>query len=138
MTRPLPALTLAASLLAALPLDAAAGFAGRFGTRVNPVNPSVFEVIARTAGSGPDYWCGAGEYAERALGAGWDQPIYIVRGRGPSETTGRRSAVQFSLDPAAVGDPARGGVFMLNALRPGDSMSVQQAMSYCVRPPVRF
>ena len=113
-------------------------FSGRRGTRVNQVDAKVFEVIARSAGSSGDYWCGAGDYAQRALGAAWTARIYISRGRGPSVTTGRRTAVQFTMDPAAVGDPPADNGFFTNAMRPGDSMSVQQAQSYCLQPPVRF
>ena len=137
MKNPLPALCFGAACLAAM-AGAADAFNGRRGTRVNPVDANIFEVVARSAGSGADYWCGAGDYAQRALRAAWTARIYIVQGRAPSVTTGRRSAVQFTLNPGAAGvTPLEGNVWSLNAMKPGDSMSVQQAQSYCAREPVR-
>ncbi|MFV0515722.1 MAG: hypothetical protein ACK5MY_19080 [Jhaorihella sp.] len=129
-----------AALLGAFALalpDPGNAFSGRRGTRVNPVDDAVFEVIARTAGSGADYWCGAGEYASRALNAAWTARIYIARGRGPSVTTGRKSAVQFTLDPGKAGVASAPPSFSLNTLRVGDSMSVQQARGHCPMQPVR-
>ena len=113
-------------------------FKGKRGTTVNPVDGAVFEVMARTAGSGPDYWCGASDYARRALGADWQARIYIARGRGQSATTNRRSAVHFTLDPAAAGIKPIDPAISLNALKVGDNMSVQQANGYCVMPSTRF
>ncbi len=60
------------------------------------------------------------------------------RGRGPSETTGRKTAVQFTLDPAAAGITATSPNVLLNALKTGDNMSVQSANLYCAQNPVRF
>lgn len=136
MKRIFHSLALIAAGLLSLPTGADA-FTGRHGVGVNPVNEAVFEVIARTAGSGSDYWCGAAEYAQRALRAPWTATIFIARGRGPSVTTGRRSAVQFTLDPAAVGITPGTQSLSVNALRVGDSMSVQSAFQFCERIPVR-
>jgi hypothetical protein len=126
------------ALLPALIPDAALAFSGRRGTSVAPVNNLVFEVVARSSGSGPIFWCGAADYARRALGAGWRDTIYIARGRGPSVTTGRRSAVQFTLDAAGAGVTPIPPSLSLNSLKAGDNMSVQQANNYCNMPPTRF
>lgn len=134
MTRLLAGGLVVCALALPAPADA---FTGRRGVKVNPVDSVVFEVIARTAGSGADYWCGAAEYAQRALGAPWTATIFIARGRGPSVTTGRKSAVQFTLDPSAAGTSDDKRSWSLNALRAGDSMSVQSAYTYCERMPVR-
>lgn len=131
------ALALLATLSMLAP-DAAFAFSGKRGTRVAPVNKVVFEVVARSSGSGPEYWCGAADYARRALGAEWKATIYIARGRGPSVTTGRRSAVQFTLDPAAAGITPIPPSISLNSLKVGDNMTVQQGNSYCNVPPIRF
>jgi len=131
----------AVTVLALLPMlvpDVALAFSGRRGTRVEPVNNVVFEVVARGSGTGPDYWCGAADFARRALGAGWSDMIYIARGRGQSVTTGRRSSVQFTLDPAAAGITPIEPSLSLNALKVGDNMSVTQANGYCNRGPDRF
>jgi len=131
----------ASALLALVPVltpDPGLAFRGGGDTRVAPVNKAVFEVVARGSGTGYAYWCGAADYARRALGADWQDTIYIARGRGESVTTGRRSAVQFTLDPVAAGITPTGSSISLNALKVGDNMSVTQANSYCNMGPVRF
>lgn len=130
-------LILTAALAGLVPF-AASAFNAPYGARVNPVNNAVFEVVPRSSGNGPIFWCAAADYARRALGASWTTRIYIVRGRGVSETTGRRSSVQFTLDPAAAGIQPTQPSVALNALRTGDNMSVQEANSYCHIPPRRF
>lgn len=130
-------LTLSATVLAALP-DPADAFRSRYGSRVNQVNEHVFEVVPRSSGSGGEFWCAAGDYAQSQLRASWQDRVYIARGRGPSETTNRRSAVQFTLNPAAAGTAQTGGSFSLGSLEEGDNMSVQQAYSHCAEPPRRF
>ncbi|AVO39549.1 hypothetical protein [Pukyongiella litopenaei] len=128
---------LTAMLAGLVPLSALA-FSAPHGARVNPVSNAVFEVVPRSSGNGPVFWCAAADYARRALGAPWTARIYIARGRGVSETTGRRSSVQFTLDPAAAGIQPMPPSVSLNALRAGDNMSVQEANSYCHIPPRRF
>ncbi|MDX2483653.1 MAG: hypothetical protein QNK42_08325 [Pseudodonghicola sp.] len=125
-----------AALLLALPICAQAVPAGR-NMRVNPVDAAVFEVIAPTAAPGGDYWCGAADYARRVLGADWSTRVYIVRGRGPSVTTQRRTAVQFTVQPEVAGVQPIAPVFVMNMMKPGDNMSVTQALSYCDQPPVQ-
>jgi len=124
-------------LITSIPVHADA-FTGRRGARVNQVNANVFEVVPRNSGNGSDFWCAASEYARMERGAGWRDRIYISRGRGVSETTGRRSSVQFTLDPVAVGVTPIDPPLSINQLKVGESMSVQQADGYCERMPVRF
>ncbi|MCV2891025.1 hypothetical protein [Ruegeria aquimaris] len=111
----------------------------RMGDRVLPVNDAVFEVIPRGKQRVGDFWCAASEYARRALGAGWNDRIYLVRGRGPSVTTGRKTAVQFSLTPEAVGvTPLENELTTIRTgLKVGDNMTVNQGNSYCEFGPVR-
>ena len=136
MTRFLPVFLVLAMIGVILPDSGRAGFSGRLGTWINQVNANVFEVIPRSSGSGPVFWCGAADYAHRGLGASWSAQLYIARGRGPSETTKRRSAVQFTLDPGAAGISPSGPSYSLNSLRVGDHMSVQQAYLYCNQAPM--
>lgn len=105
--------------------------------RAYPVDDAVFEVIARTAAASGAYWCGAADYAQRVLGAEWTAQIYVVRGRGPSVTTGRRTAVQFTLKAAALGTPPRDRLVVVDRLVPGDHMSVQMAKTHCDQIPLR-
>ncbi len=117
--------------LASVIPDVSQAFSGRRGTRIAPVNDQVFEVVTRIGGLDYDYWCGASDFARRVLGAAWTARIYVARGRGPSVTTGRRSAVQFTLDPNGAGIAAVHGAARYGLLSVGDDMSVQQAAIYC-------
>ncbi|WP_353344375.1 hypothetical protein [Aquicoccus sp. SU-CL01552] len=132
MSRTLAAFT---ALCLALPFSAEA-FTGRNGTRVNPINDSSFEVITRIGGAVDDYWCGASDYARRVLGASWTAQIYLLRGRGPSVTTGRRTAVQFTMDADAAPPEGQGQFQKYSLLNPGSHMSVQGAATFCQISPV--
>jgi len=99
-------------------------------SEVNEVGPGVFEVIGRTGAAGPDYWCAAGDYAMRVLGAANDQRIYIARGRGAPESSGRTTSVQFSLD-RPDGPDVKPALF-LRMKTVGDNMSAAMARSYCM------
>ena len=131
--------TVQALVLAALLLpQAALAFTSINRLRVNPVDANVFEVVGEPGTNGPEYWCAAADYAQRQLRAAWRAPLYIARTRGPSVTTGRRSAVQFTLNPTAAGVTPTNASVSLNALRTGNSMSVQLAHTYCQMRPSRF
>jgi hypothetical protein len=91
---------------------------------------AAFEVIGRPGSAGPDYWCAAGDYALRVMGAPGNARIYIVRGRGTPETSERLSSVQFSLNQPA-GDTQPNPPF-LSMKRVGDNLSVSFARNYCV------
>lgn len=97
---------------------------------VNPVGDVAFEVIGRAGSAGPDYWCAAGDYALRVLGAASNQRIYLVRKRGAPETSDRSQAVQFSLRAPAGADTTPGLFLRLN--RVGDNLSAAVAQTYCL------
>lgn len=128
----------AIAVLISIAAGAAAETGGTFGrnnARVNPVSASVFEVIPRaSSGKADDIWCSASDFALRRLNARWQDQIFVVRGYAVSETTGRPTSVQFSLDAANVrtdlADARPGGGFA-----PGDSMKVQIANMRCNRLP---
>lgn len=107
------------------------------GVQVNAVSDTVFEVVPRSSGTVEEFWCGASEYARRVLGADWRDPIYVLRGRGESVTTGKRSAVQFTLSADQVAGLGADRGWFSFGIRPGDSMSVQQARTYCNQRPIR-
>ncbi|MFD3189427.1 hypothetical protein ACFMPD_04025 [Sedimentitalea sp. HM32M-2] len=130
MKNGLYSVALVAGLVAALP-QAGAAFTSRGGTKVNPVNAAIFEVVPKTGGSGGVFWCGAADFAQRQMKAPWQARIFVARGRGPSVTTGKRSAVQFTLDPAAAGIQPAESSLSVNEFAVGESMSVQQAFYYC-------
>lgn len=83
-------------------------FVTRNGVRVNPVNADVFEVLARPAGRASDFWCGAGNYARRALDAPDNALVYVVGGAGQGVTAKSPDAAQFSLKPPAEVSGATG------------------------------
>ncbi len=117
---------------AVLSLSANASFAvGAFGFDANAISDTEFEVIPRTRKDIDGYWCEASDFARRILGASWQQQIYVLRGYGPSVTTNRRTAVQFSLTKPTNTAQEGSGVF--SGFRPGDSMSVQRANTRCTR-----
>lgn len=128
--------TVLRAALLALPCTAMA-FTAPNRLNVNPVDANVFEVIGKPGSSGPDYWCAAADYANRALRAPWAAKLYIARTRGPSVTSGRKSAVHFTLNPSAAGVTPASASLSLNALKEGDNMSVQLAHTYCQRVPMR-
>lgn len=107
-----------------------AGAAAPNGYQTAAVNNSVFEVIPRVRKDVDGYWCAASDFARRTLGAGWQQRIYVVRGYGPSEATGRRTAVQFSLTPPENA-PQQSSIS--GGFKVGTNMSVQGANGRCNR-----
>ncbi|MEX0281255.1 MAG: hypothetical protein AB3N13_08720 [Arenibacterium sp.] len=98
---------------------------------VHPLPSSdAFEVIGRPGSGGSDYWCAAGDYALRQLGASATARIYITRTRGTPETSNRLESVQFSLSPVD-GQTTRTPPF-LSMRRVGDNLSVTFARNYCL------
>ncbi len=126
------------ALLLCLPQVASADFSAKRDMRVSRINDAVFEVYGSTAASSGRYWCGAGDYARRALNAPWTALIYVVRGRGPGVSVNKRTTVQFTLDPKAAGLQPAEGSFISLPLRVGRSQSVQLSVQDCDRPPVRY
>lgn len=133
---PFSAVMLTALVIGLYPQSGEAFSAGN-GIKVYQINSSSFEVVPRSSGSTADFWCGASQYARRVLGAGWSDQIYVVRGRGPSEATNKRSAVQFTLTPEQAGLSVGRKGFFTTGLKTGDYMSVQQGNAMCTRDPVR-
>ncbi|MFY0617893.1 hypothetical protein [Shimia sp.] len=125
-------LSLCAVTLAALVAcsDGGGGFVTMTGVRVNSVNADVFEVIARPDNEVNQLWCGAGEYARRALGAAVNDRVYVVSGGGPAVTTKAPSSAQFSLKPPAQVTGATGHKSYWGP-RVGRSKFVADASSSC-------
>lgn len=96
---------------------------------VNPISEAVFEVIGRPGSGGPDYWCAAGDYAFRVLGAASNARVYLVRGRAGAVTSNRRSAVHFSLTPPSNPEGENG--LSLSVTRVGENLSIASAQNYC-------
>ncbi|PSL20016.1 hypothetical protein [Shimia abyssi] len=90
--------------------SAASGdFHTRTGVRVYPVNEQIFEVAALPGETQiEDFWCGAGDYAKRVLGAEDRDKVYVVSEAGPGVVADSRSTVQFSLSPPEQTEGALG------------------------------
>ncbi len=110
-----------------------AAFTARNGVRVNPVNSDVFEVIARPNGRKSDFWCGAGSYASRQLGAPDNALVYTVGGAGRGVTMNSPDAALFSLKPPeqVSGATGRAGNWGPSV---GQANSVGRARNSCAPP----
>lgn len=96
---------------------------------VLPVSENTFEVVSRV-GSGPrEFWCGAGDFVYRRMGAPGVQRIYIVKAIGESVNRPGRKAVQFSLI-APKGVSTNPG-YSLSVKAVGDNLSAASAQQYC-------
>ncbi len=98
---------------------------------VNPVNDIVYEVVSEGAYSGAAFWCAAGDYVERVLKRSPRTEIYVYRKGGPSVTTNRKTAAQFTLDPAAAGITPTDIGSDINELVVGGHMQAGLARNFC-------
>ena len=100
---------------------------------VGQITPAVFEVVSRPGKSGANnFWCAAAEYARDRLGAAGTARIYVAEPRGPSTLSPSRSAVRFTLDPAAAGIDATPPRTSLSVDHVGDSIARRSAEEYCI------
>ncbi|MEM7318923.1 MAG: hypothetical protein AAF408_07860 [Pseudomonadota bacterium] len=106
------------------------GFVTRNGIRAYPISATKFEVLPGNSGLFDDYWCGASEFARRRLGLPWSDRVYVASKIQQSVTTGRRSAVEFSVNPQADGITPVDLSFR-SGFTIGDSMSITQANTRC-------
>ena len=112
---------LAAALAAAAPAQA---FTSSNRMRVDATGPVTFSVASRGGNySAADFWCAAGEYADRILNA--RQNTRVWRLSEPPRRSGQ--PVVFSLDPA--GRASRTGLSVLGT--DDGSLSVASARNQC-------
>lgn len=98
---------------------------------VNQVNDVVYEAVSEGAHGGAAFWCAASDFALVHLKAKGNAEIYVVTLPGPSVTTDRKSAAQFTLDPAAAGIKPAELPNDLNELAIGGHMKVGVAHNFC-------
>ncbi|WP_424986493.1 hypothetical protein [Microbulbifer sp. S227A] len=96
---------------------------------VFPVSETVWEVVAGVGTSAADYWCGAGDFAQRVLGVSATSRIYIWKPVGPSVNRPGKKAVQFSMSPPPGADTSTG--YSLTVKRAGDNLARHAAVQYC-------
>ncbi|MFD3189428.1 hypothetical protein ACFMPD_04030 [Sedimentitalea sp. HM32M-2] len=96
---------------------------------VFPVSDGVYEVVARVGSSASDFWCGAGDFAQRVIGLPAAERIYIWRGIGPSVNRPGRKAVQFALTPPPGADTTASLTLSVKAV--GDNLARHAAVQYC-------
>lgn len=97
--------------------------------KVELVSETVFEVVGRPGSGGQEFWCAAGDFARRVLGAGAAQRVYLVRGPAPAQTRHWNRAVLFSLTPPVDGDLRT--MATLSVTRVGDNLNATMAQGYC-------
>jgi hypothetical protein len=114
--------------LTAVPV-AALAFTAQNGNRVNPMANGVFEVVQNVRSRPADFWCGAGDFAVRALRAASAQRVYVWRPIGASETQPSSNGVQFALNPPPGADTNTG--YSLSVKRAGDNLTAGAAQQYC-------
>lgn len=80
-------------ILLALPLPAA-GFTARNGMEAAQVGPTEIAVAFRSGRSDTDYWCAAGDFAQRAMGL----PVVARLWRASPKPRGAGQGIVFTLD----------------------------------------
>jgi len=101
------------------------------GFEIHPVNDVVYEAVSDGAHGGAAFWCAAGLFVEAKLKAPPKTEIYVVRGAGPSVTTNRRSAAQFTIEPEKAGVTPAESSSDLNNLVVGEHMHASLARNFC-------
>ena len=109
----------AAFILLAAPVPVLAGG----GLQVQPVSPTTFDVLYSNNANIHDFWCAAGSYAARKLGARSTTRVYRIS--EPPRRAGQ--GIRFSLDPAGAASRTE-----LNIIGEDDgSLSVGSAKNQC-------
>ncbi len=115
-------LALIASLLAAAPAQA---FIASNGLVVEAEGADTFYVPYRGQSGAPSFWCAAGEYAQRKLGAGGTDLLWRLS--EPPRRSGQ--GIRFSLNPA--GHASSTGLFSFGSK--DGSLTVAFAQRLCER-----
>jgi hypothetical protein len=98
-------------------------------TRADSTIPNGIAVF-RQAGSQPkDYWCNAGDYAARKLGAGAGAALELVRPLGAAGGPSDRQSVGFAV---VAGNGGSGSV---SVDRVGERHSIAQTKAFCMSQP---
>lgn len=123
---------LATTLVLAACADGQTTFQARNDLQVAALPDGRFEVFARP-GTGPrEYFCAAGDFAQRRLGAPGGARVVLAEVDGPSRSRDRgRSTVFAVVAPQNAPTVPRG--VGLSVRRTGENVSVTQARGLCER-----
>jgi len=127
--RTLPAIAASAALLgAALMLAGPADAKPRkpLHTVADQTIPDGIAVFLQTGAVAPDYWCNAGDFAARRMGAGAGMALELVRPAGAAGGPSDRRSIGFSL---VRGGGDSGGV---SVERVGERHSIAQTKAFCL------
>jgi len=104
-------------------------YLARNDLRVVPFAPDRFEVLARAGTAGPDYFCAAGDFAQRFLNAGATDRVVVVEPSGPSRFNPGGRGMVFRVAPAGSVRPS-GGITVRTG-RAGENRTVAHARALC-------
>lgn len=109
-------------------------FTSQYGLRGvgDETNPNRFDILQNAGSGGSDYWCAAGEYAIKKLGAPPTARIYLVQPLGKGRLG--RNSVGFSLNPNDVPGGQSAGGFTMSITKVGQSWGAEHSRSQCKAP----
>ena len=122
---------MAIPLLLAMTLPAGA-FTARNGMTASQIGPSRIAVAHSAGRADTDYWCAAGDYAQRML----DQPVTARIWRASPKPRGAGEGITFTLDPAQQAPGA--GLSQFGSGPRDGALSVGQAVAGHCRVVVPF
>ena len=120
------------AVLLAVPLAVAAAAAAdaapdkRLKTVADPTIPNGVAVYRRAGSSPTDYWCNAGDFAKRKLGAGNGMSLELVRPEGAAGGPADAQTIGFSL--VQGGD----GSVTVSVSKVGERHSISQTTAFCL------
>ncbi|NSX54027.1 hypothetical protein [Parasulfitobacter algicola] len=100
------------------------------GLRTQSGAGSEIEVFTRAGSHGSDYFCAAGDFARRKLGADTTDRIVISRAPGGSPTRANQRSMGFKLVPAGAKRSAKNS-FVLSPRNIGLSRTVGHSVFLC-------
>ena len=107
-------------------------FLAQNGRRVVPMpEPGVFEVLAKAGDGGPSFFCAAGDFADRRLGARATDRVVLIEPVGDSRSYPGTRGAQFRVMSPAEAPPSSGLFFRMN--RAGESRTIGAALQSCNR-----
>lgn len=107
------------------------------GARVYVIDDSRFVVAQGFDYSLAAYWCGASDFARRALGLDWRDRIYVSRSIDTKGPFNIPDTVEFSINPVALEKPLP-QIRRTFAYQVGESKTVTSAQNLCDREWPRF